>query len=113
MTISERQAGAVTVLDIEGGLKMEDGAPQLTAAIRRLLQEGKTRVVLNVGGVPFVDSAGLGALVQAHVSVSRASGALKLAATPRRLRDLIAITKLSGVLQSFDDENAALASFAK
>ena len=112
MTITERQAGAATVLDIEGALKIEEGAPQLTESVRKLLAEGRTRIVLNVANVPFVDSGGLGALVQAHVSASRASAALRLLNPPRRLRELIAITKLTAVLPSFDDEAAAVASFS-
>jgi anti-sigma B factor antagonist len=111
MTITERQAGTVTILDVDGQLKMEEGAPQLAEAIRRLLAQGRTKIVLNVANVPFVDSSGLGALVQAHVSVTRVSGALRLSGTPRRLRELIAITKLTPVLPSFDDEAAALANF--
>jgi anti-sigma B factor antagonist len=111
MTISERQVGTVTILDISGGLKLEDGATELGAAVRRLLDQGRTALLLNVAGVPFVDSAGLGALVQGYVSASRAPGALKLLNTPRRLRELLVITKLAGVLPSFDDEREAIASF--
>lgn len=113
MILTERRIGAVTILDVNGALKAEDGATDLGAAVRRILQQGRTQILLNVAAVPFVDSAGLGALVQAHVSVSRAPGALRLLNTAKRLRDLIAITKLTGVLQSFDDEGAALASFPR
>jgi anti-anti-sigma factor len=111
MTITERQAGAATILDIDGALKLEDGAPQLAEAVRGLLAQARTRIVLNVANVPLVDSGGLGALVQAHVSATRASGAVKLLNPTRRLRELIHITKLTSVLPSFDDEAAALASF--
>ena len=111
MTLTERQVGAVTVLDVSGGLKLEDGATELADAVRRLLQHGRRQILLNAAGMSTVDSAGLGALVQAHVSVSRASGALRLVNTPKRLRDIIAITKLSSVLKSYDDEHAALQSF--
>jgi anti-sigma B factor antagonist len=111
MTLSERQVGAVTILDVIGGLKVEDGATELGAAVRRLLGQGRTKLLLNVAGVAFVDSAGLGALVQAYVSATREAGTVKLVNTPKRLQDLLVITKLSKVLPMFDDENAAVASF--
>ena len=111
MTLSERQVGAVTILSLAGGLKVEDGAAELGAAVHRLLGQGRTQLLLNVAGVAFVDSAGLGALVQAYVSATRKAGTVKLVNTPKRLQDLLVITKLSKVLQTFDDESAAAASF--
>jgi anti-sigma B factor antagonist len=111
MTLSERQAGPVTILDITGGLKLGDGVAELGTAVRRLLQEGRTRLILNVGEVAFVDSAGLGAIVQAYTTTIKQAGALKLLHTPKRLRELLVITKLANVLESFDDEVKAIASF--
>lgn len=111
MSLSEREVGAVTIVDVSGALKVEDGATELGAAVRRLLGQGRRQLLLNVAGVGFVDSAGLGALVQAYVSATRQAGVVRLVNTPKRLQDLLVITKLSKVLQTFDDENAALASF--
>jgi anti-sigma B factor antagonist len=113
MTVSERRVGGVTILDIAGGLKLGDGAAELNALIRRLIEQGRTRIILNVAGVEFVDSAGLGALVQAHVSATAVSGVVRLLNTPKRLNDLLVITKLARVLHSSDNEAEAVASLER
>jgi anti-sigma B factor antagonist len=103
----------VHVLDVEGPLTHADGASVLCTRIKSLVQNGYTQLLVNVGGVPYLDSAGLGELVQAHVTTSRRGGALKLVNATRRLRDLLVMTKLLAVLESFDDEASAVASFHK
>ena len=113
MTVSERRVGGVTILDLAGGLKMRDGATELGALVRRLIDQGRTRIILNVAGVEFVDSAGLGALVQAYVSATGASGAVRLLNTPKRLNDLLVITKLAKVLETSNDEAEAVASLER
>jgi anti-sigma B factor antagonist len=109
--IHERSEGGVQVLDVDGPLTYADGASLLRTRIKGLIQGGYTQLLVNVGGVPYLDSAGLGELVQAHVTTVRQGGALKLVNATRRLRDLLVMTKLMTVLESFDDEAAAVASF--
>ena len=111
MTVSERSVGSVIVLDVTGGLKLEDGAGQLRDKVRSVLQQGHTRLLVNLAGVPYIDSAGLGELVQAYTTASRQGGALKLLNATKRLRDLLVITKLVTVYELLDDEAAAIASF--
>ena len=111
--IHERSEGGVQVLDIDGPLTQADGASLLRTRIKSLVQSGHTQLLVNVGGVPYLDSAGLGELVQAHVTTSRRGGGLKLVNATRRLRDLLVMTKLMTVLESFDDEAAAVASFRR
>ena len=113
MTVSERAVDSVTVLDLVGDIKLDEGAGQLRDKVRSLLQQGKTRVLVNLAGVPYVDSAGLGELVQAYAVAGKQGGALKLVSATKRLRDLLVITKLATVFEMFDDEPTALASFKK
>jgi anti-sigma B factor antagonist len=113
MTVSERTSGPVTILDLVGDVKLDEGAGQLREKVRSLLGQGKSKLVVNLAGVPYVDSAGLGELVQAYAVAGRSGGALKLVNATKRLRDLLVITKLATVFEMFDDEAAAIASFNK
>ena len=78
MTLSERSVGSVTVLDVVGDVKLDEGAGQLRDKVRSLLQQGKTSLLVNLGAVPYIDSAGLGELVQAYAVAKKQGGALKL-----------------------------------
>ncbi len=112
MTVSERSVGSVTLLDISGHVTLSDGADQIRDKIKSVLQEGKRLILINLAQVSYMDSAGLGELVQAYSTVSKQGGALKLLNPTKRLRDLLVITKLATVFPTFDDEAAAVASFA-
>jgi anti-sigma B factor antagonist len=112
MQIQERLAGDVTVITVIGDITLNRGGDaDLKGRIQGLLQQGRTRLVLDLAGVSFVDSAGLGQLVQVHATTTHQGGALKLINLTRRLRDLFVATKLSTVFESYDDEAAAVASF--
>jgi anti-sigma B factor antagonist len=113
MTVSERPVGSVTILDVVGDVKLDEGAGQLRDKVRSLLQQGRTKLLVNLAGVPYIDSAGLGELVQAYAVAGRSGGALKLVSATKRLRDLLVITKLATVFEMFDDESVALNSFNK
>lgn len=111
MTISERAVGNVTLLDIQGQLTLGEGADRLQDKVRSLLQQGRKQLVVNLAGVSYMDSAGLGQLIQSFATTSKQGGALKLVNLTRRLQDLLVITKLSTVFDCHDTEAAALASF--
>ncbi|GBC78694.1 Putative anti-sigma factor antagonist [bacterium HR08] len=112
MTITERRHNDVVILDIEGKILLGEGDVQLREAIRRLLQSGVRKILLNLANVPYMDSAGLGELVRAYTTVRREGGELKLLNLTARIQDLLTITKLISVFESFDSEEAALKSFA-
>jgi anti-sigma B factor antagonist len=112
MTISERTVGAVRVLDLDGQLKLGDSSAQLLSdKVRSLLQQGEKRILVNLQGVSYMDSAGLGELVQAFATTSRQGGSLKLVNATARLKDLLVITKLATVFELHDNEAAAVGSF--
>lgn len=113
MTVSERSVDGVTILDVTGHVTLNDGADQVRDKVKEVLADGKRRVVINLAQVSYMDSAGLGELVQAYSTVTKSGGALKLSGPTKRLRDLLVITKLATVFESHDDEAAAVASFTK
>src|SRR5215471_15423846 len=113
MTVSERSVGSVIILDVSGSVTLNDGADQVRDKVKSVLAENKKHILVNLAKVSYMDSAGLGELVQAYSTVSKAGGALKLVSPTKRLQDLLVITKLATVFDSFDDEPTAVNSFAK
>jgi anti-sigma B factor antagonist len=111
MEIVERTAGSVTVLDLKGKLVLGDGSGRLKDKINSLVFEGKRQILLNLGGVSFVDSSGLGELVAASTTVANRGGQIKLLNLTKRVSDLLVISWLSNVFDSFDSEQEALHSF--
>jgi anti-sigma B factor antagonist len=112
MKIAERTLGAVTVIDIDGPITLGEGdTDRLGDKVRSLLQQGRKQLIANLARVSYMDSAGLGELVQAYTTVSRQGGSLKLVGVTKRLNDLLVITKLATVFDSFESEAAAVASF--
>ena len=111
INITERQAGDVTVLDMDGKVTIGEGSVALRNTIRRLLGEGKSKILLNLGGVGYIDSSGIGELVSSFTAVNKEGGTLKLLNLTQKIQDLLAITKLLTVFDTFDEEGDALASF--
>lgn len=111
ITISERQAGDVTILDLSGKVTIGEGSVALRNAIRRLLGEGKSKILLNLAGVGYIDSSGIGELVSSFTAVNKEGGTLKLLNLTQKIQDLLAITKLLTVFDVYEDESEALASF--
>ena len=110
MTIAERNVGAVTIIDVTGGMKA--GNPtHIGDKVRSLLQQGRKKMLINLAHVPYLDSVGLGELVQAYTTATNQGGTLKILNATARLKDLLVITKLATVFEMFDDEAKAVASF--
>ena len=109
--IEERLIGHVTVLDIVGRLTIDQGAQHIKDKINSLLSQERTHIVLNLQNVPYIDSGGLGQLVASYGSVRKAGGALKLLNVNSRNHDLLSITRLVTVFESFDSETDAVQSF--
>jgi len=114
MQLSERKIGDVVVVDVSGKITLGDGGDQiLKDKMRSLVQQGHKKVLLNLGEVSYVDSAGLGELVQSYATVNKNGGSLKLLNTTKRIKDLLAITKLLTVFDTYDSEAEAVTSFSK
>ena len=112
MHISERAVGNVMIVDVSGKITLGDGGDAaLKDKMRSLIQQGQKYILLNLGEVTYVDSAGLGEIVQAYATVSKTGGALKLLNTTKRIKDLLSITKLLTVFECHDNEADALKSF--
>jgi anti-sigma B factor antagonist len=111
LNISERQAGDVTILDLDGKVTIGEGSVALRSAIRRLVGEGKKKILLNLSGVGYVDSSGIGELVSSFTAVNKEGGQLKLLNLTQKIQDLLAITKLLTVFDTFENEGDALGSY--
>ena len=111
MQIEERSAGDVTLLDLKGKMTLGEGDELLKDKINSLIHQGQKKLLLNLEGVPYIDSAGLGEIVRTYTTVSRQGGSLKLVNLTKRITDLLAITKLLTVFETFDSEKDAVASY--
>ena len=111
MQIEERAAGDVTILDLKGRMTIGEGDELLRDKVNSLILQGKKKLVLNLEGVPYIDSAGLGEIVRTYTTVSRQGGSLKLANLTKRITDLLSITKLLTVFDTYDSEADAVRSF--
>ena len=111
LNIQQRQAGDVTIVDLSGKITIGEGSVQLREAVRKALEEGKKKIILNLGDVSYVDSSGIGELVSRYTTTKNAGGRLKLLNLPKKIKDLLMITKLLTVFEIYEDEQAALDSF--
>jgi anti-sigma B factor antagonist len=112
MNIDERKVGTVTVLDLKGKLTLGDGDEALKNKIQGLVGQGQKQILLNFAGVPYVDSSGLGAMIGCYTTVTRAGGSLRLVNLTNRLTDLLSITKLLTVFDTYTTESEAVGSFS-
>lgn len=111
LSIKDREIGDVTILDLSGKITIGEGSVQLREAVRRLLDDGKKKILLNLGEVAYVDSSGIGELVSSYTTTNNQGGQLKLLNLTKKIQDLLMITKLLTVFETFDSEAAALDSF--
>ena len=112
MQISERAVGDVMVLDLKGKVTLGEGDELLKDKVNSLVNQGYKKMVLNLADVPYIDSAGLGEIVRTYTTVSRQGGSLKLLNLTKRITDLLSITKLLTVFETFETENDAVRSFS-
>ena len=112
MEIVERTVNDVTVLDLKGKMTLGEGDELLKDKINSLLAAGKKKLLLNLESVPYIDSAGLGEVVRTYTTVSRQGGSLKLLNLTKRIEDLLSITKLLTVFDTYESEADAVKSFS-
>ena len=111
LEVTERQAGDFTILDMNGSVRLGEGAISLRNSIRGLVDDGKKKILLNLSGVKNIDSSGIGELIANYTTVSRDGGQLKLLNLTEKIQNLLVITKLLTVFDSYDNEADALNSF--
>jgi len=109
--INERRTGDVTVLDLKGKLRIGGNSLALHRSIRSLVSEKKNMILLNLSGVTYIDSCGLGELVASQVSVENSGGEIKLTGLSDRLRELFTATRLLAVFDIYVDEADAILDF--
>src|SRR2546427_13153690 len=108
MRIDERAASGVKILDISGQIKFTQGDEMLKDKIHSVVHQGSRKILVNLAGVDYVDSAGLGELVGAYTTVTKAGGTMKLLNVTKKMRDLLSITKLLTEFETFDNEQEAV-----
>jgi anti-sigma B factor antagonist len=112
LTIAEEQRKDVTILKLSGRLVLGDASNELRSTIKRLLDAGDKKIIVDLGDVPYIDSAGLGTLVSAFASVSNAGGTMKLANLSKKIHDTLNITKLVTVFDVHESVTGALKATA-
>jgi anti-sigma B factor antagonist len=112
MQLSERRIGEVTILDLAGKLTVNDELSLLKEKVASLILKGNSNIVFNLADLTYVDSSGLGELVACHTTAWRGGATVKLANAGHRLQDLLVLTKLLTIFDSYESESAALESFA-
>jgi anti-sigma B factor antagonist len=110
MLLKSRRLDDVVILDLSGRITIGEGTVMLRDTLQKLLADGDRKFLVNLEAVDYVDSSGLGELVTAFTTVRNQSGHLKLLNLTRRIRDLLQITKLLTVFESFDNETEAIKS---
>jgi anti-sigma B factor antagonist len=111
MKIEIRTIGDVHILDCSGKITLGEGTMSVRNTVREILQNGGKKIVLNLADISYIDSAGVGELVSTYTTVINNGGKLKLLNLTKKLREVLAITRLLTVFDVFEDEKAILASF--
>jgi anti-sigma B factor antagonist len=111
LSATYRDAGPVTVVELGGRITLGDGSALLRKTLRDLLDDNRTRILLNLADVDYIDSSGIGELVSGYTSVKNRGGELKLLHLTKRVHDLLQITRLFTVFEVHTDENEAVRSF--
>jgi anti-sigma B factor antagonist len=112
MEISVRQQNGIDLLEVHGRLTIGEPAEQLNEALQSIVQRGGRKVVINLNGVPQIDSSGISSLVRISIQLAREGGAVHLVCGPGRVRDSLTVTRLVEAIPTYESDSAAAASFA-
>ena len=111
MDIHTRARSGVTILDLSGNLTIGTSEESLRNAISKLVADGERSFLINLANVPMIDSSGIGAMIKSYTTIKEAGGQIKILKPPRLARQLLSITGLLSVLDTFEEEDAAVSSF--
>jgi anti-sigma B factor antagonist len=112
MKMINREVDGVAVVALDGRIVLGDESNALRVKLKSLIAEGKKQIVLNMDNIKYIDSAGLGILVAAHVSAKTQGASLRLCHLGSKFQEVLQITKLVTVFEIYDTEAAAVASFS-
>lgn len=112
MEIKVREAGSVAILDVQGRLTIGEPSEHLHQALESIVKKGSVKVIVDLNGVPLIDSSGISALVRISKKLVNEGGALRLICRAGRVRDALTVTRLVEAIPTFESETAALAGFA-
>jgi anti-sigma B factor antagonist len=111
LEIRVRPLGNIVILDLLGKITIGEGSNKLRDEVNRLLEAGAKEIILNFEQATYLDSSGIGELISRHTTTKNQGGHLKLLKLPRKIKDLLTVTRLLPVFETFDDEEDALLSF--
>lgn len=111
LEIRVRKLGSIVILDLIGKITIGEGSNKLRDEVNRLLESGEKEIILNFEQATYLDSSGIGELISRHTTTKNQGGHLKLLKLPRKIKDLLTVTRLLPVFETFDDEEDALLSF--
>jgi anti-sigma B factor antagonist len=111
MDITIRHSGLVSIIELPGRFVRGEPTDAVERSIASLVDSGRVRIVLDMGRMTFIDSSGLGELMACHRRVAGMGGGVRLLKPPARILELLDITQLKPLFESFEDEAAALGSF--
>jgi anti-sigma B factor antagonist len=111
MRIEKRKKGDVLILDLKGKILIGDGIDELRDAINGANKENESKILLNFRDVPYLDSTGLGEVVRSYTSITKEGGTVKIVNLTNKVKDLLSVTKLLTVFETFENEDKAIASF--
>lgn len=111
MKIEKRKKNDVLILDLHGKILIGEGIEELRETINNAINDKETKLLLNFADVPYLDSTGLGEVVRSYTSIKKADGVVKIVNLTNHVRDLLSVTKLITVFDTFEDEAKAIASF--
>jgi anti-sigma B factor antagonist len=111
MEISVRQENGISLLEVRGRLTIGEPSEQLNDALQTIVKRGGHKVVINLNGVPQIDSSGISSLVRISIQLAREGGAVHLVCGPGRVRDALTVTRLVEAIPTYDSDSAAIAQF--
>ena len=113
LKINIRETADAAILDMSGRVSLGDALAELRDSIREALAGDQKNILLNLAEVSHIDSSGLGQLIGSYATVTSRGGQMKLLNLQKRVNDLMQVTKLLTVFETYTTEEAALRSFAK
>lgn len=111
MKIEKRKVGDVAIFDLKGKILAGEGIDVLRETVNAAVNENETKILFNFKDVPYLDSTGLGEVVRSYTSVKNKGGMVKILNLTNKVQDLLSVTKLITVFETFNDENEAVKSF--